>query len=104
MKKMIPPLAALLALAPSVRALTVDQLTPDERTQYESIKDDSTQTKAFLNTRDYIRLCRKVADGTLEAKSLPTEPAEYNKDYASAAEQKIVEDAVFRNIMTIIGG
>ncbi len=96
--------SVLLSLVPSAHALTPEQLNPDEKKQYDQIKSDPAAAKTYLDTRGFFKECLRVKNGQLAAKDLPVQPADYDKADVTTAEQKIVDDAAFQNIMALIGG
>ena len=51
-----------------------------------------------------MRLCQKVMAGELPALELPRQPEDYNTDYVTDAEQKVVDDAVLKYVSARIGG
>lgn len=104
MKKLLVLALFGSVLAPRALALDPNQLTADERKQYDALKQDAAAATSYLDTRGFLRQCRKVESNRLDAKSLPIEPADYNKSYVSSAEQKLVDDAIFKSVMATIGG
>lgn len=81
----------IVPLAPS-------QMTPAELATYRSL--GAAAQMSFRDTRAYLRLCQKVEVGRLHAKNLPTEPKDYDKNYLTASEQRTVDDAAFKQIMS----
>jgi hypothetical protein len=60
--------------------------------------------KSFIDTRGFLRLSQKVMAGELPALELPRQPEDYNTDYVTDAEQKVVDDAVLKCVSARIGG
>ena len=81
----------IVPLAPS-------QMTPPELATYRSL--GAAAQMSFRDTRACLRLCQKVVTGRLHAKNLPTEPKDYDKRYLTASEQRTVDDAAFKQIMS----
>ena len=104
MRRLLIAAVAVAALAASSRALTPAQLTPDESAAYQGLKDDDDAAKTFLDTRGFLRQCRKVANKTLPAAKLPVQPADYDSQYVSDDEQSVVDDAVMKYVSARIGG
>ena len=102
MKTMI--LGAVLALCASSAgaALTPAQLTSAEKQTYAGLQSDSDAAQRFLITRDYLRQCQKVVNGSLSAAKLEFEPDEFDSTYVNSAEQKIIDRAINLNIAAML--
>jgi hypothetical protein len=101
MRTLLIALAASLIACASAGAETPVSLSPSELTAaetatYQTLKDAPAQ-KSF-DTRGYYRLCQKVLGGELPALDLPNMPRDYNYDYVTKAEQKVVQDPLMKSI------
>ena len=102
MRTLLIALAASLIACASAWAETPVSPSPSELTAaataiYQTLKDAPAQ-KSFLDTRGYYRLCQKVLGGELPALDLPNMPRDYNYDYVTKAEQKVVQDPLMKSI------
>jgi hypothetical protein len=98
MRKLLFAAAAILALSASARALTPAQLTPDEQTVYDGLKNDPDAAKNYLATRGFLKLCEQVAARKLAAIKLPRQPANYDTQYVTDEEQAVVDQAVLKYV------
>jgi hypothetical protein len=96
-------IACASAWATAPISLTPAELTSAEAATYRTLKDADAQ-KSFLDTRGFLRLSQKVMAGELPALELPRQPEDYDTDYVTDAEQKIVDDAVLKYVSARIGG
>jgi hypothetical protein len=83
------------------QALTVEQLTAEEKTAFAKLEPGSEQARQYLYTRGYLRYCRLVIDGTIAPSQLPRIPApdNWNRNLLSISEARnIVDVAVVRSL------
>jgi hypothetical protein len=99
---MILGVALALCASAARAALTSAQLTSAEKQTYAGLKNDGAAAQSFLITREYLRECRKVVEGSLSPGQLPFEPDGFDPNYVSPAEQKIVDKAINMNIAAML--
>ena len=102
MKKLILGVVLALCVPAARAALTPAQLTSAEKQTYDGLQNDRDAAQRYLATREYLRECRKVVDGSLSAGKLEFEPDEFDSTYVSSAEQKIVDRAINMNIAAML--
>lgn len=98
MRKLLWAAIAVMTLSASASALTPAELTPAEQKVYQGLKNDPDASKNYLDTRGFLRECRKVADKKLAPIKLPRQPSNYDTQYVTDEEQNIVDDAVIKYI------
>lgn len=84
-----------------VGPLSPSQLTDTERSTYQTLSNQTAQ-KAFLITRAYLRICKKVVAHEMPPLELPVQPDEYDGGYVSPAEQKQVDAAQMAYITSLL--
>lgn len=98
----LPPITADGSPGP----LTVDQLSPAERAEFDRLAPGSPEASRFLHTRGFLRYARRVVDGTLPAASLPDLPAreDWDRRYLTAEEVTgVVDPALQMRIASRLG-
>jgi hypothetical protein len=85
-------------IAPAVRASSElkPQLTQYELAAYETrMKTNHAAAREYLDTRNYLSLCRQVIAKPESAIDLPVQPETYRGyEYLTSAERGIIDEAV----------
>jgi len=104
MKRFWVALVFVLAFpAMSLAALSAPQITNEEHATYEKMmQTDVSAAKSYLDTRNYLSLCRQVVADPNSALQLTPEPDSYSDQYVTSDEQAIVDHAINLNIAAIL--
>ncbi len=91
-----PTLPGLPAVTNGAMALLEPgQLDPEERTAFGALTPDSEAARRFLYTRGFVRYCRVVAEGRVQAGDLPiVDGKSMDNAYVSPAETEICRTAL----------
>jgi|GEM_PF-4849885 len=100
MKRLLPLVAALLAVSSHAYAYSLSNLTSSERARAAQHNND----QKYIDTYGFLEDCRRAESGALAPISLPVQPQDYDPTIVTAAEQKIVDDAVFKAVLALLGG
>ena len=79
------------------------QIPAAERAVYEAmLKTNRTAAQEYLDTRNYLSLCRQVVANPSRALDLAAQPTTYRPQYVTSEEQKIVDQAIRLNIAAML--
>ncbi len=79
------------------------QIPAAEHVAYQRmLKTNRTAAQQYLDTRNYLSLCRQVIASPSRARDLVPEPDTYRPQYVTSGEQKIVDQAIRMNIAAML--
>ena len=103
--KQNPNSAASATAAPlemtSAQILKSADLTPKELDYYNKLTNPSA-AKAFIETRSYVRLTRKVVAHEMPAAQLPDKPLGFSRSYLLTGEEAVVDQAIAASLTVLM--
>ncbi|NNN05289.1 MAG: hypothetical protein HKL90_05255 [Elusimicrobia bacterium] len=93
------PILALFFLAFGAVAARA-ALKPDEQRVYQTLSPDAQ--KVYLDTRNYVHIAVRVAEGKANPATLPAQPQDYDTTYVSSQEKKDVASAIDLSIAAML--